>query len=69
VLYHGGISKSRGNLNLIKAIKILVDCGYNIELTQIGILVDKDINDYCEIHNLKAWCKILPPIPYMKCPR
>jgi glycosyltransferase involved in cell wall biosynthesis len=69
VLYHGGISKSRGNLNLIKAIKILVDCGYNIELTQIGILVDKDINDYCEIHNLKAWCKILPPIPLYEMPQ
>jgi len=69
LFYHGGISLSRGNLNLIKAAHLLVKAGYEIELLQVGILVDKEIKDYCEAQNISSWCKILPPVPLTAIPQ
>jgi len=69
LFYHGGISISRGNLNLIKAAHLLVKAGYEIELVQVGILVDKEIKDYCEAQSISSWCKILPPIPLTAIPQ
>jgi len=69
LFYHGGISLSRGNLNLIKAAHLLVKAGYEIELVQVGILVDKEIKDYCEAQNISSWCKILPPVAITAIPQ
>lgn len=69
LFYHGGISVSRGNLDLIKACEILVEEGYEIELIQIGIRVDKAIDDYIENHNLYKWCKLLPPVDITEIPQ
>lgn len=69
LFYHGGISLSRGNLNLIKAAHLLVKAGYEIELLQVGILVDKEIKDYCEAQNISSWCKILPPVAITAIPQ
>lgn len=69
LFYHGGISLSRGNLNLIKAAHLLVKAGYEIELLQVGILVDKEIKDYCEAQSISSWCKILPPVAITAIPQ
>jgi glycosyltransferase involved in cell wall biosynthesis len=69
ILYHGGISISRGNLDLIKAVHSLVGGGYKIELTQVGILVDKEIEDYCDENNITSWCKLLPPVSLVEIPQ
>lgn len=69
LFYHGGISLSRGNLNLIKAAHLLVKAGYEIELLQVGILVDEEIKDYCEAQNISSWCKILPPVALTAIPQ
>ncbi len=69
LFYHGGISLSRGNLNLIKAAHLLVKAGYEIELVQVGILVDKEIKDYCEAQSISSWCKILPPVAITAIPQ
>lgn len=62
VFYHGGISVSRGNLNLIKAVEILRAKGLDIELLQVGIIVDKKITDYVHSNKLEYWCKLLSPV-------
>jgi glycosyltransferase involved in cell wall biosynthesis len=62
LFYHGGISLSRGNLNLIKAAHLLVKAGYEIELLQVGILVDKEIR-LLRSTEVSSWCKILPHVP------
>ncbi|MCY1635008.1 glycosyltransferase [Marinifilum sp. D737] len=69
LFYHGGISISRGNLNLIKAAEKLVKKGYNIELVQVGIAVDKEIEKYIENNNLSSWCQLLPPVPLEMIPQ
>lgn len=68
IFYHGGISISRGNLNLIKAVENIVSDGYNVELIQIGILVDDEILKYIKDNRLTSWCKILPPVPLADIP-
>lgn len=62
VFYHGGISISRGNLNLIKACEELIDQGYDIKLQQIGITVDISIREYINSKQLQNWCELLPPM-------
>jgi len=69
IFYHGGISLSRGNLDLIKAVQSLVESGYKIELKQVGILVDKEIKDYCDGNDLISWCKLLPPVSLEEIPQ
>ena len=69
LFYHGGISISRGSLDLIKACENLVKDGYEVDLIQIGIVVDKAIIDYLENQNLKSWCMILSPVDLSEIPR
>ena len=68
IFYHGGISESRGNLNLVKACEQLVERGYSIELIQIGICVDQSIPNYLKEHRLESWCKLLPAVPLDEIP-
>jgi len=63
LFYHGGISLSRGNLDLIKAVQKLKNEGYAVELVQVGICVDKEIKYYINDNKLETWCKLLPPVP------
>jgi glycosyltransferase involved in cell wall biosynthesis len=69
IFYHGGISESRGNLDLIKACELLVKRGYKIQLVQIGICVDTSIPKYVEQTGIEEWCKLLPPVPLKEIPR
>lgn len=69
IFYHGGISESRGNLNLIKACEKLIYDKYNIKLVQIGICVDKSITDYIEDNKLESWCKLMPPVSLEEIPQ
>ncbi|REG89965.1 glycosyltransferase [Winogradskyella sediminis] len=69
VFYHGGISVSRGNLSLIKACEDLVKKGYAIELTLVGICVDREIESYINSNNLEDWCKLLKPVPLEDIPQ
>ena len=69
LFYHGGISLSRGNLDLIKACEILAREGYDIELIQVGITVDKEIIEYIEESAIGSWCKILPPVSLKEIPQ
>ena len=69
MFYHGGISLSRGNLDLIKACEILAREGYDIELIQVGITVDKEIMEYIEESAIGSWCKILPPVSLKEIPQ
>lgn len=69
VFYHGGISISRGNLTLIKACEYLVNKGYAIELTIVGICVDKEIETYIKSNNLEDWCRLLKPVPLEDIPQ
>lgn len=68
IFYHGGLSVSRGNLNLIKACKKVVEKGYNIELLQIGTIVDKELMEYINAYNLDSWCKLYAPKPLDEIP-
>jgi len=68
LFYHGGISISRGNLDLIKAVQKLINDGYALELLQVGICVDKVIKDYISDNNLEDWCKLLPPVALSEIP-
>lgn len=69
LFYHGGISLSRGSMDLIKAVQSLVETGYNIELTQVGILVDPIIKEYCNENNRSSWCKLLAPVDIDRIPQ
>lgn len=62
LFYHGGISISRGNLDLIRACEVLMHEGYDLELIQVGITVDKEIKRYIEESAISSWCKLLPPV-------
>lgn len=69
LFYHGGLSISRGNLDVIKAVEPLIKAGYAIELVQIGILVDDCIKTYIKEHNLSTWCKLLDPVSLSEIPQ
>src|SRR5690606_13511124 len=69
IFYHGGISISRGNLNLIKACGKLVKDGYNLQLIQIGTCVDKEIETYINSNEINNWCKLYPPVPLNEIPQ
>lgn len=69
IFYHGGISISRGNLNLIKACEDLINKGYKLELVQVGICVDKEIENYIINKKIEDWCKLLPPVPLQNIPQ
>ncbi len=69
IFYHGGISESRGNLNLVKACEKLIINGYSIELIQLGICVDSSIPKYIAIQNIENWCKLLPPVALSEIPQ
>lgn len=68
LFYHGGISLSRGNLDLIKAVHKLKNEGYAVELLQVGICVDNEIKDYISNYKLESWCKLLPSVPLSEIP-
>lgn len=68
LFYHGGISISRGNLDLIKACQMVVERGYNIELVQIGKIVDNQIRDYITQNALQSWCKLYDARPLSEMP-
>ena len=69
IIYHGGISISRGNLNLIKACKILVKQGYNINLTQVGKIVDLSISKFIKDNNIENWCHLMDAKPISEMPQ
>lgn len=68
LFYHGGISVSRGNLDLIKACEKVVARGYNIELVQIGKIVDNCIRQYIKDNRLESWCKLHDALPLTEMP-
>src|SRR5690606_7544307 len=68
VFYHGGISLSRGSLDLIKACERLHREGLSISLKQVGVVVDEAIIKYIEENKIGNWCKILPPVPLEEIP-
>jgi len=69
VFYHGGISISRGNLDLIRACEALVHQGYDLDLIQVGITVDKEIIEYIQESAIRSWCKVLPPVSLKEIPQ
>lgn len=68
IFYHGGISESRGNLDLVKACEKVVQQGYGIELVQIGKKVDKTIENYIQENHLESWCKLYDARPLNEIP-
>lgn len=66
--YHGGISISRGNLDLMKACKRLIYEGYKLKLLQIGIIVDKEIKDFVNSIEHNDWCILSDAIPLENIP-
>lgn len=68
IFYHGGISVSRGNLNLIKACEKIIESGYKIELVQIGKIVDGKLKDYVKERNLESWCRLYDAKPLEEIP-
>lgn len=69
VFYHGGISVSRGNLDLIKAVEILRKNDLDIELLQVGVIVDNEIVNYVKKNDLEHWCKLMPPVSLDEIPQ
>jgi glycosyltransferase involved in cell wall biosynthesis len=61
--YHGGISISRGNLDLIKACNRLINEGYKLRLIQIGIIVDKEIRNFVNSLANNDWCILRGAVP------
>lgn len=68
LFYHGGISYSRGNMNLIKACEIVMKKGYHIELIQIGKIVDKNLKIYISEKGIGDWCKLYEARPLSEMP-
>ena len=68
IFYHGGISESRGNIDLIKACAKVVERGYDIELVQIGKIVDKSIRKYIDDNNYNSWCHLYDAKPLKEIP-
>lgn len=68
LFYHGGISISRGNLNLIKACEKVVDSGYKVELIQVGKVVDSDLKVYIKERGIESWCKLYDAKPLEEIP-
>lgn len=68
LFYHGGISHSRGNMDLIKACEIVKQKGYQIELVQIGKIVDKDLKAYISEKGIESWCKLYEARPLSEMP-
>lgn len=68
IFYHGGIWESRGNIDLIKACAKVVERGYNIELVQIGKIVDKSIRKYIEDNKYNSWCHLYDAKPLEEIP-
>ena len=69
IFYHGGISISRGNMNLIKACELLVNQGYNINLTQVGKIVDLSIPKFIKDNNIENWCHLMDAKPISEMPQ
>lgn len=68
IFYHGGISESRGNIDLIKACAKVVEQGYQIELIQIGKIVDNSIRKFIEDNHYENWCKLYDAKPLKEIP-
>lgn len=68
IFYHGGISNSRGNMDLIKACEKVVEQGCHIELVQIGKIVDKELKSYIKEKQLESWCKLYDSRPIEEMP-
>lgn len=67
IFYHGGISHSRGNMDLIKACEIIAQKGYSIELVQIGKIVDKDLKTYISKKESDIGVSYVMPNLYLIC--
>lgn len=68
IFYHGGISISRGNMDLINACERVINQGYHIELIQIGKIVDKELKTYIKERHLESWCKLYDSKPLEEMP-
>ena len=68
IFYHGGISESRGNLDLIKACALVKERGYNIELVQIGKIVDTFLQEYIKNNHYESWCHLYDAKPLNQIP-
>jgi len=69
LFYHGGISESRGSLDLVRACESLVNMGYNIELKQVGFHSDKAVYTYIKEKRLEKWCILLEALPLTEMPK
>ncbi len=69
LFYHGGLSISRGILELMCATKCLRQEGLPVRLKLIGNIVDKEqLFDFIKKHEMQDYCDILQPVPIQKVP-
>lgn len=69
LIYHGGISESRGVLDLIKAVELCKKQGLNVHLTLIGVWVDKDkLQRYVCDNELDDAVSCFDPVPLKNIP-
>jgi glycosyltransferase involved in cell wall biosynthesis len=71
LFYHGEVALSRGIGNLIVALKILRDKGYDMGLIIIGTLEadGEEIRELITRNHLSDYCHILRPVFYEKIPQ
>jgi len=70
LLYHGGISISRGILDLVKAVEICIKNGHQVKLTLLGVWVDKlEIQNFIKNRGLCEYITCLDPVPIEDIPR
>jgi glycosyltransferase involved in cell wall biosynthesis len=71
LFYHGEVALSRGIGNLIMALKILRDKGYDMGLIIIGTLEanGEEIRELITRNHLADYCHILRPVFYEKIPQ
>jgi len=69
LFYHGGLSISRGILELIKATKLLREKGLPVKLKLIGNIIDKEkLSNYIRENKIEKYCNILAPVEIKKIP-
>ena len=69
IFYHGGLSVSRGILEMMKATKYLKEDGLPVKLKLIGNIVDKaELYDFVRENKMEEYCKILAPVEIEKIP-
>lgn len=69
LFYHGGLSLSRGVLELIKVTKYLKDDGLPVKLKLIGNIVDKEkLYEFIHENRMEDYCSISAPVEIEKIP-